>query len=565
MSNFSTRKWGRKILATVVAGSLALTMPMISTLQPMYVLADGDGATTTTGTGVYDANEDTLTLEGYNFYTVDKVDIANKKLPAASKWIRTNGGEVNLATITKSKVVTFAKTLDLDADNKENFLSVTVPSLKTVSKITYVAAPDSGKTKLQVTIKGESAALDTADALAAVEFRVNNEKEWTSYDAVEARLDELGKTGASISVRVKGAGSDAALKDDGTFNDSVVRASAAKVFKLAKKAAGPNVTIDYDNHVATLKKGTEYGTATAAADPASYTTVPDAGLSLALESGAYYGVRTAAKGKKAASNATTVYVPATTTLVAGENISVAVTTGGAILDITTPATDTYQYMLLTEENYAKIANTTASTYTATEALKDTKTFKWSSLKGKSAEIKKTIKFAKTTPTRLLVRKAGNKKTGVYSTTIVVFTLGDSGWDNGATSLGYGGTTASGDTSAATPSATATFVKASGQGNSISDDSTKGIKITITPKNVSEADVKKISDADLPVKNLTFTSGVEQAENTTYTVDASSGTKIEITITLYNGTGDSISLSDLSVQVKLPAALGGETITATYGA
>lgn len=552
MSKFSTRKWGRKILATVVAGSLALTMPMISTLQPMYVLAGNDGATTTTGTGVYDADKDTLKLEGYNFYTVDKVDFNNKKLPAASKWIRTNGGEVNLATITKSKVVTFAKTLDLDATKTENFLSVTVPSLKTVSKITYVAVPETGKTLIQVTVKEgkEAKTLDTEAALAAVEFRVNNETAWTAYAAVEARLDELGKTGASISVRVKGAGSSDALEKDGIeaqFKESVVRASAAKVFKLAKKAAGPNVTIDYDNHVATLKKGTEYGTATAAADPASYTTVPDAGLSLSLESGAYYGVRTAAKGKKAASNATTVYVPATTTLEAGENISVAVTTGGAILDIMTLATDTYQYMLLTEENYAKIANTTASTYTATEALKDTKTFKWSSLKGKSAEIKKTIKFAKTTPTRLLVRKAGNKKTGVYSTTIVVFTLGDSGWDNGATSLGYGGTTASGDTPAATPSATATI-----SSKDLSKTAYSFPVITITFSNVDASKVRALTTEDFKPGDFVFGDTVNE-----------NGAPTASLVNVPDDLDDTIVVNDTTIKLKVKvskAAQDGDKMT-----
>jgi len=500
MSKFSTRKWGRKILATVVAGSLALTMPMISTLQPMYVLADDDGATTTTGTGVYDANEDTLTLEGYNFYTVDKVDLNKSKVPAASKWIRTNDGEINLATITKSKVVTFAKTLDLDATKTTNFLSVTVPSLKTVSKITYVAAPETGKTLIQVTVKEgkEAKTLDTEAALAAVEFRVNNETAWTAYDKVEERLDELGKTGASISVRVKGAGSEAALKDDGTFNDSVVRASAAKVFKLAKKAAGPNVAIDYDNHVATLKKGTEYGTATADADPASYTTVPDTGLSLSLESGAYYGVRTAAKGKKAASNATTVYVPATTEL-ASTGISVEVATNAAILKIETPATDTYQYTLLTEDAYGKVVETVdgSKCYKGSFATEkaNKSSYKWSSLKGKSADLKKTIKFAKnTTPTRLLVRKAGNKKTGVYSTSIVVFTLGDSAWDNGATSLGYGGTTASGDESAGEASATATFTGTS----TIATDDEVTVSVTI---NLTNANGTSITYDKLTISNI----------------------------------------------------------------
>ncbi|MBQ5561289.1 MAG: hypothetical protein IIT46_16155 [Lachnospiraceae bacterium] len=567
MSKFSTRKWGRKILATVVAGSLALTMPMISTLQPMYVLADGDGATTTTGTGVYDADEDTLTLAGYNFYTVDKVDLNKSKVPAASKWIRTNDGEINLATITKSKVVTFAKTLDLDATKTTNFLSVTVPSLKTVSKITYVAAPETGKTLIQVTVKEgkEAKTLDTEAALAAVEFRVNNETAWTAYDKVEERLDELGKTGASISVRVKGAGSEAALKDDGTFNDSVVRASAAKVFKLAKKAAGPNVAIDYDNHVATLKKGTEYGTATAAADPASYTTVPDAGLSLSLESGVYYGVRTAAKGNKQASNATTVYVPATTTLEAGENISVAVTTGGAILDIKTPATDTYQYLLLTEDAYGKVVETVEGSkcykgsFATEKANKNS--YKWSSLKGKSAEIKKTIKFAKnTTPTRLLVRKAGNKKTGVYSTSIVVFTLGDSAWDNGATSLGYGGTTAAGDsgTTTATPSATASFT---------------GTTTVAARKDVADVVVTIVFE-NATLTGLTYSDfSVVAKDSEGYEVDGLAGTVLEdgfditgntVTLNVYIENSKPTSKTYEKLEITLPTSLKieGNTVVAT---
>jgi len=571
MSKFSTRKWGRKILATVVAGSLALTMPMISTLQPMYVLADGgDGATTTTGTGVYNADADTLTLAGYNFYTVDKVDLTNKKVPAASKWIRTNDGEINLATITKSKVVTFAKTLDLDADNTSNFLSVTVPSLKTVSKITYVAVPETGKTLIQVTVKEgkEAKTLDTEAALAAVEFRVNNETEWTSYDAVEERLDELGKTGASISVRVKGKRSEATLDNEGKFKEDVVRASAAKVFKLAKKAAGPNVTIDYDNHVATLKKGTEYGTATADADPASesYKTVPDTGLSLSLESGAYYGVRTAAKGKKAASNATTVYVPATITLAAGENISVAVTTGGAILDIKTSATDTYQYLLLTDENYAKIANTTDSTYTATEALKDKKTFKWSSLKGKNEELKKTIKFAKnTSPKRLLVRKAGNKKTGVYSSSIVVFTLGDSAWDNGATSLGYGGTTAAGDSGTTTATATASF-----QGDttvSAADDDGPGVLTKVVTIKLTNADATGLLYTDFGSVTVLNENGTEVSAKVTgkvifndFNVSAS-GDEISMKVKISNTATAEKSFAKLGITLPEKLKVSGNTVTA----
>ncbi len=562
MSKFSTRKWGCKILATVVAGSLALTMPMISTLQPMYVLADGDGATTTTGTGVYDADEDTLTLEGYNFYTVDKVDLTKGKVPAASKWIRTNGGEVNLATITKKKVVTFAKTLDLDATKTSNFLSVEVPSLKTVSKITYVAAPDSGKTKLQVTIKGESAALDTADALAAVEFRVNNETEWTSYADVEARLDELGKTGASISVRVKGVGSEAVLDNEGKFKESVVRASVAKVFKLAKKAAGPNVTIDYDNHVATLKKGTEYGTATADADPASYTTVPDAGLSLSLESGAYYGVRTAAKGNKQASNATTVYVPATTEL-ASTGISVEVATNAAILKIETSATDTYQYTLLTEDAYGKVVETVEGSKCykgsfATEKANKS-SYKWSSLKGKSAELKKKISFGKNaTPTYLLVRKAGNKKSGVYSTTIVVFKLTEDGWEVQDGSLSYGGSTAAGDSGTTTATATASFT---GTTTVPSKDDVDDVVVTIVFENATLTGltysdfsvVAKDADGD-DVAGLDGTVLSDGFEIT--------GNKVTLNVDIANSKSTAKSYEKLAIALPTSLKIEGNTVVAT---
>ncbi|MBQ5558718.1 MAG: hypothetical protein IIT46_02910 [Lachnospiraceae bacterium] len=115
--------------------------------------------------------------------------------------------------------------------------------------------------------------MDTAETIAAVEFKVNNVDEWISYTDLVTALDELGKTGATISVRVKGvttAAGTEALTDKGEFAAAIVRVSAAKTFKLAKKAAGPAVSIDYDNHIATIKKGTEYGTASATADPETY-------------------------------------------------------------------------------------------------------------------------------------------------------------------------------------------------------------------------------------------------------------------------------------------------------
>ena len=580
MSKFSTRKWGRKILATVVAGSLALTMPMISTLQPMYVLAGEEGATTSTGTGVYNADADTLTLAGYNFYTVDKVDLTNKKVPAASKWIRTNDGEINLATITKSKVVTFAKTLDLDATNTENFLSVTVPSLKTVSKITYVAVPETGKTLIQVTVKEgkEAKTLDTEAALAAVEFRVNNETAWTAYDKVEERLDELGKTGASISVRVKGAGSDAALKDDGTFNDSVVRASAAKVFKLAKKAAGPNVTIDYDNHVATLKKGTEYGTATADADPASYTTVPDTGLSLSLESGAYYGVRTAAKSKKAASNATTIYVPATKEL-AEESVKVVSSTavkGKTVaytdkIDITNIGSDTYQYLRVADDAaYKKVVDEANNIYKGDVATtkENSKTYKWVNIKKASVSIKVN---AKNQAKYILVRKAGNKKTSTYSSTILVFELtkeeGEGGveqWKAKADTLGYGGSTAAGDSGTTTATATASFTGTTTVPAS-EDGEAPGVLTKVVTIKLTNADATGLVYTDFGSVTVLNEDGTEVNAKVTgkviFTDFSASGDTISMKVKVSNLV--TIDKSFAKLGITLPAALkvSGNTVTA----
>jgi hypothetical protein len=508
-------------------------------------------------------------LAGYNFYTLDKVDLTKKKLPDASKWIRTNSGEINLSMITKEKVVTFAKTLDLDADNTDNFKCVTVPELKTISKVVYVPVPEEGKTKLQVTLKDKSKTVyDTISTINNVEFRVNNETEWTSYAWVVRRLDELGKTGASISVRVDGEGGRDVLDSEGKFKSDIVRTGTAKILKLAKKAAGPKVTIDYDNHVATLKKGTEYGTATAAADPASYTTVPDAGLSLSLESGAYYGVRTAAKGKKAASNATTVYVPATTEL-ASTGISVEVATNAAILKIETPATDTYQYTLLTEDAYGKVVETVdgSKCYKGSFATEkaNKSSYKWSSLKGKSAELKKKISFGKNaTPTYLLVRKAGNKKSGVYSTTIVVFKLTEDGWEVQDGSLSYGGSTAAGDSGTTTATATASFegettVPASDDGEA------PGVLTKVVTIKLTNADATGLAYTDFGPVTVLKEDGTEVSAKVTGKVISSdfsaSGDTISMKVRVSNLVTIDKSFAKLGITLPETLKVSGNTVTA----
>ncbi|MBQ3782594.1 MAG: hypothetical protein II838_03995 [Lachnospiraceae bacterium] len=580
MSKFSTKKWGRKILATVVAGSLALTMPMISSLQPLHVLADeGDSSSTTiTATSVYDAYADTLTLVGYNFYTLDKVDLTKKKLPDASKWIRTNSGEINLSMITKEKVVTFAKTLDLDADNTDNFKSVTVPELKTISKVVYVPVPETGKTKLQVTLKDKTV-YDTVTNITNVEFRVNNEMEWTPYADVVGRLDELGKTGASISVRVAGENGEDVLDSEGKFKSTVVRTGTAKILKLAKKAAGPKVTIDYDNHVATIKKKTEYGEAGPTSDPTTYTPVT-ADTVVSLESGKYYGVRTSATNKKTASNATTIYVPATNEL-AEESVKVVSSTavkGKTVaytdkIDITNIGSDTYQYLRVADDAaYKKVVDEANNIYKGDVATtkENSKTYKWVNIKKASVSIKVN---AKNQAKYILVRKAGNKKTSTYSSTILVFELtkeeGEGGveqWKAKADTLGYGGSTAAGESgSTAAATATATFTGTTTVPAS-EDGEDPGVLTKVVTIKLTNADATGLAHTDFVTVTVLKADGTEvNSAKVTGKVIAkdfsASGDTISMKVTISNLTTSEKSFAKLGITLPTTLKVSGNAVTA----
>ena len=581
MSKFSSKKWGRKVLATVVAGSLALTMPMISSLQPLHVLADeGDTSTSTPTSTYYDAETDTLTLAGYNFYTLDKVDLTKKKLPDASKWIRTNSGEINLSMITKEKVVTFAKTLDLDADNTDNFKCVTVPELKTISKVVYVPVPEEGKTKLQVTLKDKSKTVyDTISTINNVEFRVNNETEWTSYAWVVRRLDELGKTGASISVRVDGEGGRDVLDSEGKFKSDIVRTGTAKILKLAKKAAGPKVTIDYDNHVATIKKKTEYGEAGPTSDPTTYTPVT-ADTVVSLESGKYYGVRTSATNKKPASNATTIYVPATKEL-AKESVKVVSSTavkGKTVaytdkIDITNIGSDTYQYLRVADDAaYKKVVDEAHNIYKGDVATtkENSKTYKWVNIKKASVSIKVN---AKNQAKYILVRKAGNKKTSTYSSTILVFELtkeeGEGGveqWKAKADTLGYGGSTAAGESgSTAAATATATFTGTTTVPAS-DDGEDPGVLNKVVTIKLTNADATGLAYTDFATVTVLKADGTEvnSAKVTGKVTNkefSASGDTISMTVKISNLTTTEKSFAKLGITLPATLKVSGNAVTA----
>lgn len=488
MSKFSTRKWGRKILATVVAGSLALTMPMISKFQLSYVVAAGNTVSST-----YDSDTDVLTVTGYNFYTLDKVDLTKDKpkVPAANKWIRTNAGAVNLSTITKEQVLTLAQNIT----DTSTFVSVKVAAPAIISKFKYVAVPaTTADPNLSITIKGETAELKTNE-LSKMEFRVNNETVWNTYANVSGRFEELGKNGATIYARVKGNGTadsdtDALEEKDGVYSlkAGYNRAGTAKALKLGKKAAGPAVAIDYDNHTTTIKKGQEYGEATANADPAKYTAADEKGTVISLTS-SYYGVRTAAKGNKQASNATTVYVPDTTEL-ESTGMSVSVTEKAALFSIEGTVTDTYQYALITKAAYEAAVTSVSGKLCYNGVLTTSKEkksdYKWISVKPKNSAIKDTkisVASNDTSKTYLLVRKAGNKSTGVYSSTIVVFTKNEDKWTPLDGKVGYGGSTAAGNSGTTTAAATAT-ASFTGTTTVPKDDEIDDVVVTIAFENAS---------------------------------------------------------------------------------
>ncbi|MBD5136099.1 MAG: hypothetical protein HDT39_09100 [Lachnospiraceae bacterium] len=221
--------------------------------------------------------DDTVVTD-FIFYTTDN---ASKKVPAANKWIKTNGGKVDVSNLTKGKTLYFANSTTPSLDE---IVAVVVPASPVLSTAKYDAKGETLDKKFvfQTTVKvvdGKKTKSQKVDVpKARIEIKVNDNSTWKPFvEAItDGTLQALQKEGATVYARIAPTNTEIEYDEDTrtcTFVDAgisededtsiengenITRYGVAKTFKIAKKSAGPAVKVDYANHSITIKKGQSY-------------------------------------------------------------------------------------------------------------------------------------------------------------------------------------------------------------------------------------------------------------------------------------------------------------------
>lgn len=235
------------------------------------IAAEGDEEVTAPASFI--SAEDTVVTD-FIFYTTDN---ASKKVPAANKWIKTNAGAVDVSNLTKGKTLYFANSTTPSLDE---IVAVVVPASPVLSAAKYDAKGEDIEKKFvfqtKVKVGKKTVAVDVPKA--RIEIKVNDNSAWKPFDKAitDGTLQALQKEGATVYARIAPTNTEIAYDEDTrtcTFVDAgisededtsiengedITRYGVAKTFKIAKKAAGPAVKVDYANHSITLKKGQSY-------------------------------------------------------------------------------------------------------------------------------------------------------------------------------------------------------------------------------------------------------------------------------------------------------------------
>lgn len=318
----------------------------------------------------------------YYFYTTDKV--SSKKIPAANKWKRTDGGTVCTYNIASKKVLYFAKTTTPSYDE---VVAVEIPAAPKVKSAKYNAP------KNEWTINTNTNAADKF-------VRISTEMEDMSLENFKATDSESAPArerlvnsmyGQTVDVYIAPVGTDGdVLKSGGDtsnmvakleadtkgvykFPEKAVRGSVystSKRVKVGNRAGGPAVTIDYANHCIKVSSATEVAEGVNIQEPSDFKNTIKSTDESVLTSGntVYYffndadkvfDVRTKATDKKIASMDTPVAVPATKEFEANASII-----GGfekdAYLEIApkvkgeNSSSVSYQYVVLDKAKYEKV-------------------------------------------------------------------------------------------------------------------------------------------------------------------------------------------------------------------
>lgn len=392
--------------------------------------------TTDTVTVTYDLDSESILAkkgeQKYLFYTTDK---ATKKVPAANKWSRVPDTGVDCKTLASAKTFYFAMTTSPDLDD---IVAATVPARQKLTKAVYDPVKNKWTVMSGATDVESIALVPDENMIQSLQFSGG-----TTFVHIKA-LDAEGN--AVISTDDDKDQISLALNSTTkvyTFPEKAARASVDKAVKIAKRAAGPSVTVDYANHCIKVSKTAEVGEVKDISTEANYTddkkipgkTVGNNTFYFFDDDAKVYNVRTAKTEKKIASLDTVLDIKQTEAFSANASII-----GGfesdAYLEIV--PTDTpekgksvsYQYAVVGKALYEELIQDKKFNYTAAIDSNGKSRIVWKSLKyavdknGKVAPAKATIKNSKNSKLAdgsvVLVREAATANTP--SSKVMIFEM-----------------------------------------------------------------------------------------------------------------------------------------------
>lgn len=429
-------------LATVMCAATAFSVAKTNVTKAA-------GETTTKTLVQYELSNDTVTVqkeitqdsnrnyENYLFYTTDN---ASRKVPAANKWTRVKNGTVDCSKLTSGKTLYFAMTT---TPTLADIVAVKIPAQPKITKATYKAAEKKWEIKIGKTDvtekaeKPESSEIESKQLTGGeveVYVRAYAEKDKQIGD----KLSDNDSVGSLISL------SQPAEKTVFEFPEGAARRSNNKIVKIAKRAMGPSVTVDWANHYVKVGKEVEAQTVSSIDKESKYDNP------LTVENGTgyngyffgdaakIYNIRTAKTETRLASLDTVVSVPATLSF--GDDAKII---GGfeqdALLEIkpqggkaANGTTISYQYVKLDKATFDAVVkekeNRNGHYYDYRVGMD--KNIKWSTIKYKvDSKGKETIATAKIVNSKkkklaegsvILVRKAAT--TGVPSSKVMIFKM-----------------------------------------------------------------------------------------------------------------------------------------------
>lgn len=409
----------------------------------------------------FDAATDTLSAKlgtvGYYFYTTDN---ASKKVPAANKWVRTNNGTVDVSNFTKGKTLYFANST---TPSLEDIVAVKVPATPAISKAIYKPTAETldekfeFQTKVNLTTTNSKGKQVTKAQVVTVpnsriEIKVNDNSTWKAFSTAitDATLSGLQKEGATIYARIAPSTKTTIVDGDGdkvytytdagttklSFSDanggvydteSITRYGVSKTLKIAKRAVGPAVSIDYANHCMTIKNTQSYGKSESTFTEPTVWRVPTEksekiyfGTKGTVTAEEYYGIKTNKTAKAAESLTTFIVVPATKAF--ADTGSIVTVQGGFEETATMTITNSeavkgiaYQYAIVDLADTAKYGDLIkAGAYDYANA-----NVKWSTVKTANTGVATvSLAWSKVKGKQVLVRKAAAGTE--YSSKVVVF-------------------------------------------------------------------------------------------------------------------------------------------------